>query len=456
MQSLLLSIKNYKKFYLFFGATFFLYIFLAFLRLQEVKLPVFSYLMGYYSYRYYLIGFIYCALLLLFYFAYRNIRKITINQIFIGYFLFCIVLLLTPLMNSVDLYHSIFSARIATIYKENAYVVAPSSFPNDPLSAYTSWQTIPQQNGPLFHLLSVLLVKVSATNTTLNLFLFKMVNFVFYSLTILFIYKLINHLNKKFNKNAIFLMAWNPLCLIEFINNGHNDIVMIFIGVIGCYFLFTKKQSLSIFFLLLSGLVKYMFWLPLLFFFKKIVQKNIKLSILIYSFILCVLLVFFLFCICSSSFSSNGLFVQLLLPQSHYSSPVFFIGNLLGIKFDYMQHCAIVAVGLLIFGLFYFNRLIESDDIATFSIHIFLALYILVMPHLHPWYLMWMMPFFIIKGLDKPIFFWCSLGLLSYVFFESIALTFLIFTVIYLIYKDLRSDLLPVYRIPLSRLIGIK
>ena len=115
--------------------------------------------------------------------------------------------------------------------------------------------------GPFFILISAGLTWLGGGNLFLNLFLFKLF-FVLLNIACGFlIYKISS------NEQIFFLYAWNPLILLEFAANGHNDIITIFFLLFSIFFL-TKKQTNRNYLwpytlLLFSTLTKYL-TLPLL------------------------------------------------------------------------------------------------------------------------------------------------------------------------------------------------
>lgn len=189
------------------------------------------------------------AILVLFYFHwhftknYKTVSfwKIVIPLLFLG-------VLSYPLLSH-DFFNYMFDAKILTFYHQNPYVMKALDFTSDPWLRFMHWTHRTYPYGPVFLPITLVPSFFSFGKFVLAFYFFKTISTFFYLVGSLSLLKI----NKKW---AIFF-ATNPLVIIEGLINGHNDIIAAGLALIGIYFIFQKKGSLSRIFLLLSGGIKY-------------------------------------------------------------------------------------------------------------------------------------------------------------------------------------------------------
>ena len=180
-------------------------------------------------------------------------------------------------ISSTDVYAYIYEGRIWSIHHLNPYIQTYKELKNDEFYKILGkhpWANTTSLYGPLFTIFSFMVTAIGKSSLFFSLYLFKIFSTLAHLTNSLLIYKLTN------NKKILLLFAFNPLFLFEFIVNGHNDVFMISFLLLSFYFLLNKSFSLknnllSIFFLILSGLIKYFSFL-LLPIFLLVIIKNTK------------------------------------------------------------------------------------------------------------------------------------------------------------------------------------
>ena len=185
--------------------------------------------------------------------CFKNLKDILVVAFFVG-----LVFLICLPNTSQDVFYYMGSGRVLSDYSQNPYYVTISDVlynideKDDILSNSGVWDTTTVVYGPIWVLITVLLNKFSLSSITLLLYEFKIANLIMYLLTIWIIYKLTG--KKKF---AV-MFAFNPLIIMEFLVNCHNDIYMIFFIMLAMYFIKNKKNIwLGIIAIAISVAIKY-------------------------------------------------------------------------------------------------------------------------------------------------------------------------------------------------------
>ncbi len=142
-------------------------------------------------------------------------------------FALVIMLVLSYPAFSYDIYNYIATAKVAFLYRENPYVVMPVEIPNEPMLSYTRAANKLALYGPAWIVLTSFPFIAGMGNIFLTVMSFKAFAAVFYAAVTFLIYRKTKDL-----KQALFF-ALNPLVLIEVLVSGHNDVVMMALGLAG-------------------------------------------------------------------------------------------------------------------------------------------------------------------------------------------------------------------------------
>lgn len=208
-----------------------------------------------------LVTVVYVIFILLFFLFYifflRNItQKLLMNLIILSVaFLF----LSYPAILSYDIFNYIFTAKVLFWYQENPFIVMPIEFIGDPYLGFTHAANKVALYGPSWISMTSLPYLLGFNNFILTLFNFKLFVITFYFGIIYLIYKLSGK-----TENAAYF-ALSPLVLIETFVSAHNDVSMMFFGLLSIYLLKKDKIILALIFLFASVLIKYatIFLLPI-------------------------------------------------------------------------------------------------------------------------------------------------------------------------------------------------
>jgi len=215
-----------------------------------------------------------------FYFIFINYfkKKIFVRKDFV------IILIMTvtglifsyPAILSYDIFNYIATSKVAFFYHENPYILMPIQFVGDPLLLFTHAANKIALYAPFWILLTSIPFFVGFGNFILTLFSLKILNVVFYLLTILLLYRI----SKNIYSVAIF--AFNPLVIIETIISSHNDIVMMCLALFAIILVQKKKYLIASLFLLFSILIKYstIFLIPVFIYmiYSKVKEKGLSME----------------------------------------------------------------------------------------------------------------------------------------------------------------------------------
>jgi hypothetical protein len=143
-----------------------------------------------------------------------------------GALLFSLTLLLQPKLFSDDIFVSIFSGRILTIYHADPLNTTPLQFSADP---YFSWvisgRNTPNITGPLWLCITSVLVSIGRDPVG-TLLLFKGMAVLAHLLNCLLVWSILSTGAPARRVLGTLLYAWNPLVLIELAGSGHGEGVL--------------------------------------------------------------------------------------------------------------------------------------------------------------------------------------------------------------------------------------
>lgn len=177
-----------------------------------------------------------------------------------------------PFLSS-DVFKYLFSAKTVLVYQANPHLVAPQVFVGDPWLRFMRWIHTPSPYGPVMTVLAIPYYLLGMGKFVPSLYLFKLDQLFWYGLAIWVIGKLSN----KRPVLAQLVFALNPLVLIEWLVNAHNDAPMISLLLLSFYLLSLGKRLPALISLLFSIGIKYVtiFFLPVIFIYKKFYSLTI-------------------------------------------------------------------------------------------------------------------------------------------------------------------------------------
>lgn len=166
------------------------------------------------------------------------------------------VLFLSYCAFSYDLFNYIFDAKIITHYHQNPYFHKALDYAGDPMLSFMRWTHRTYPYGPFWLVLTVPLSYVGFGIFVFTFYLFKLLMFATFIGSVL----VIERIAKKLNFDPIYAMAafaLNPLVLIESLVSAHNDIVMLFFGLLSLLLFVEGKYVKSAIWLTVSILIKF-------------------------------------------------------------------------------------------------------------------------------------------------------------------------------------------------------
>jgi hypothetical protein len=167
-----------------------------------------------------------------------------------------VILFLSYNAFSYDLFNYIFDAKIVTYYHENPYEHKALDYPSDPMLSFMRWTHRTYPYGPFFLPLTIPLSYLGFGFFSVTFYLFKLLSVLSFIGSVYFIQRIA----KKMNLDPAFSMAafaLNPLVLVESLVSSHNDIIMMFFGLLSLSMFLEKKYVKSVLGFILSIGIKY-------------------------------------------------------------------------------------------------------------------------------------------------------------------------------------------------------
>lgn len=220
--------------------------------------------------------YLYLGLIVLAYLLYSFTLLLTPPKSFPWFFVSLLALVFSlsyPFLSS-DVFKYLFAAKELLVYQANPHLVAPWVFEGDTWIRFMRWIHTPSPYGPVMTALAVPYYVLGFGKFVPTLYLFKLDQIFWYGLSIWVIGKL-----SKSTRAQLFF-ALNPLVLVEWLVNSHNDAPMISLLLLSLYLLSLGKRLPSLISLLFSIGIKYVtiIFLPVLLL-PKLLQKHLPFTI---------------------------------------------------------------------------------------------------------------------------------------------------------------------------------
>jgi hypothetical protein len=163
-----------------------------------------------------------------------------------------------PMLSS-DVFKYLFSAKMIVVYHANPYVVTPNFFENDTWIRFMRWVHTTTPYGPVFTLATIPYYLLGLGKFVPALYLFKLDQIAWYLLTIYLVGKLTE--TQGWKKTAVvfsqLFVALNPLIIMEWLVNAHNDASMIALCMLALYLAIKDRKAWSLISLAASVGIKY-------------------------------------------------------------------------------------------------------------------------------------------------------------------------------------------------------
>jgi hypothetical protein len=150
-----------------------------------------------------------------------------------------VVFFLSPPLALTDIFNYVNYGRMEIVHHLNPYTTIPILEPhNDPSYDISNWHQLLSPYGPLFTMLTFLVVPLGVAAT---FWVFKGVLALAGLATLLLVWKCARLLGRDPVK-AIVLVGLNPIVLVWGLGGDHNDFIMVFLVVLGFYLLLRARQ----------------------------------------------------------------------------------------------------------------------------------------------------------------------------------------------------------------------
>ncbi len=139
-------------------------------------------------------------------------------------------LLLLPNLQSGDVYSYISFGRIAVVHGGNPFIDPPRAFGSDRFLRYVNWVGVPSVYGPTWIYLSMLLtalVESIHSHIITYVLSYKLLAMALHIANGVLIWAILGRWRPQQQQWGTALYLLCPLVMIEFIGNGHNDVLMI-------------------------------------------------------------------------------------------------------------------------------------------------------------------------------------------------------------------------------------
>ncbi|MCB0322415.1 MAG: hypothetical protein KDD69_02545 [Bdellovibrionales bacterium] len=174
-----------------------------------------------------------------------------------------LILLCTPLLLSSDVYLYAMRGRMVGIYGANPYRIAPVAFPEDPFYelVFGGWRPMLQPYGPLWTTLSGTIASTGSHAVEATLLRYQLFGtaglLALGTLTLC----LPSRTDGESRTRVLYLLLCNPVLLVEFVNNAHNDVWMIVFGFAALVAYERDHPALVLPLITVAGLIKYSFFI---------------------------------------------------------------------------------------------------------------------------------------------------------------------------------------------------
>ena len=171
--------------------------------------------------------------------------------------LYGVTLAATYPIGALDVFAYVFQGRILAHYHANPFVVAPASFPQDPVLPLLAWPSEPSTYGPLWVIVEGASALLYEDSLLAGLAVFKAMGVALHVLTAYAVFLVLKRQGAQAPVAGTLFFAWNPLMIFEAAANGHNDVAMACLALLAVYALAAGRVSLSYPLLMASALVKF-------------------------------------------------------------------------------------------------------------------------------------------------------------------------------------------------------
>jgi hypothetical protein len=184
---------------------------------------------------------------------------------------------------SSDVLHYVATARVAYVHGENPHVVPPEAFVDDPLMQLSGWRTLPSPYGAGWTWLSAVPFVMSGglESPTSAVVAFKLLSVLCALGTVAGVAVAAERLRTGAGALAAVAFGWNPLVVIHFAGDGHNDAAMVLFLAWGIVALVARRPAVAFVLFAAATLIKPVAGLALLMLSVSLARGNDRRSLVI-------------------------------------------------------------------------------------------------------------------------------------------------------------------------------
>ena len=323
---------------------------------------------------------------------FTNKKQIFIFVVIVSF----IFMMILPYLSS-DIFYYMGDGWLLAKHRENPYYTSVADLQdkgiNDEILNNTGyWKATTSIYGPLWNIIGPALTSLSFGNVTACLFIFKIASLLVHIFNCYLIYKI-----TKSNK-YILLYGLNPLILLEFLGNVHNDIYLLLFILLALYFLKRKKNIyLCMLFLALSISIKYStalivpFILIYCFKDKTIPKRILYCTISGLSIVACVVLLYMPY------FRDFTIFTNMLVQGGKYSQSIlaFLLSSVEYKIFEIANKVVIPAFMIMYISILItlvFKKQVSFKELMKKYNFTMLIFIFVVLATFQKWYILWLIP----------------------------------------------------------------
>jgi hypothetical protein len=180
---------------------------------------------------------------------------------------FSLIGAMTPAFDSTDVFFYMATGWGQAHYHMNPYSTSlreTTGAAGDPMiynqwmaRSRNAWLDLPLAYGFLFAIIERGIAWLGMGNFWATLGLFKLLNLGMHAGTAILLWKACRFFPGVDPKTVVYLYSWNPLVILEYLANGHNDILVAFLITVAAYAVLRGYSVWTIPALVLAGLIKY-------------------------------------------------------------------------------------------------------------------------------------------------------------------------------------------------------
>jgi alpha-1,6-mannosyltransferase len=168
-----------------------------------------------------------------------------------------LLLLYTYPALAADAFDYLMTGRVLSEYGQNPYTYPPAAFESDPYYPPAAWKGLVSVYGPLWVLIAAAVTETAGSDTLAALLAVKALSVIAHWATAGVVFLVARRLAPERALFAFVAYAWNPLALLHFAVDGHNDSMLLLFVMVAVYLALDRKWMAALPALTLAVLVKF-------------------------------------------------------------------------------------------------------------------------------------------------------------------------------------------------------